>query len=265
LNPADVKDIPKIKNQTNVTYEIGYSGVIAKRLALTVDVYRSDIKDFVSALKLQTPNVFLNKDDLEPVIQQNIDSSQTADDPANGGNGNGTGADELAAIVAGVPIGTVSPQFANDPSLLLTYGNFGNITVYGFDIGAKFYFTEDLRLNATYSFVNKDEFETEGTIIPLNAPRHKVGVSVQYDWKKTGLDIGARWRWQDAFPGNSGVFVGNVKAINQIDGTLTYTLPFLKAMKLNVTVTNILNYRIQEFPGAPNIGRMTMGRVSYTF
>lgn len=275
LNPDDVKDIPKIKNQTTVTYEIGYSGVIANRLSLTFDAYRSDIYDFVSALKLQTPNVFMDYDDLVVVIQQNIDSSQTPslaslitfvfDDPANGGNGNGTGADELAKITSGVPIGTVSPKFADDPSLLLTYGNFGNITVYGFDIGAKFYFTEDLRLGATYSFVNKDEFETEGVIIPLNAPRHKVGVSLQYDWKKTGLDVGLRWRWQDAFPGNSGVYVGPINAINQIDGTITYTLPFLKTMKLNVTVTNILNNRIQEFIGAPYMGRLTMGRISYTF
>lgn len=286
LNPEDVKDIPKIKNQTTVTYEIGYSGIIAKRLALTIDVYRSDIKDFVSALKLQTPNVFMNYGDLVGLIQQNMDSAEVLhptitmngvtftfdgamnlifDLPSRGGNGNGNAADDIARIVAGVPIGTVSPEFANDPSLLLTYGNFGNITVYGFDIGAKYYFSEDLRLSANYSFVNKDEFETEGVIIPLNAPRHKVGVSLQYDWKKIGLDMGMRWRWQDAFPGNSGVFVGNVNAINQIDGTLTYTLPFLKAMKVNLTVSNILNNKIQEFPGAPYLGRMTMGRISYTF
>ena len=88
---------------------------------------------------------------------------------------------------------------------------------------------------------------------------------MQYDWKKTGLDLGLRWRWQDAFPGNSGVYVGNVNAINQIDGTITYTLPFLKTMKLNVTVSNLLNNSIQEFVGAPYMGRLTMGRVSYTF
>lgn len=275
INPQNVKDIPKIKNQTNITYEIGYSGIIAKRLMLTIDAYRSDISDFVSALKLQTPSVFMNYTDLLPLFQERIDSSTAPnfeqilnyvfDNTANGGNGNGTAADELAVITSGVPIGTVSPTVANDPSLLLTFGNFGNITVYGFDVGAKFYFTEDIRLGATYSFVNKDEFETEGVIIPLNAPRHKVNVSLQSDIKKIGLDIGLRWRWQDAFPGNSGVYVGNIRAINQIDGMLTYTLPFLKTMKLNLTVTNILNSNIQEFVGAPYMGRLTMGRISYTF
>lgn len=275
VDPNNLKDIPKIKNQTTVTYEIGYSGIIKDRLMLTIDLYRSDIKDFVSALQLQTPNVFLNYEDLLALFQQRIDSSSAPnfaqilnfvfDNTANGGNGNGTAADELAKLTSGVPIGTVSPQFADDPSLLLTYGNFGNITVYGFDVGAKFYFTENLRIGATYSFVNKDEFITDGILIPLNAPRHKTGVSLQYDWKKIGFDIGLRWRWQDAFPANSGVFVGNVNAINQIDGTLTYTLPFLKAMKLNVTVTNILNNKIREFPGAPYLGRLTIGRLSYTF
>ncbi len=275
LNPSDVKDIPKVKNQSTITYEIGYSGIIKNRLALTIDAYRSDISDFVSGLKLQTPNVFMNYNDLLPVIQQNIDSSQTPslanlikfvfDDPSNGGNGNGTGADELAKLVSGVPIGTVSPTVGTDPALMLTFGNFGHITVYGFDIGAKYYFTENLRFGATYSFVNKNEFKTEGYVVPLNAPRHKVNLSVQYDWKKTGLDLGLRWRWQDAFPGNSGVYVGNVNAINQIDATVTYTLPFLKTMKLNVTVTNVMNNNIREFVGAPYMGRLTMGRISYTF
>ncbi len=275
MQPSDVKDIPKVKNQSTITYEIGYSGIIMQRLALTIDAYRSDISDFVSGLKLQTPNVFMNYNDLIPVIQQNIDSSSTPslanlitfvfDSPSNGGNGNGTGADELAKLVSGVPIGTVSPTVGTDPALMLTFGNFGRITVYGFDIGAKYYLTENLRLGATYSFVNKNEFQTEGYVIPLNAPRHKVNLSIQYDWKKTGLDLGLRYRWQDSFPGNSGVYVGNVNAINQIDATATYTLPFLKAMKLNVTVTNILNNNIREFVGAPYMGRLTMGRVSYTF
>jgi outer membrane receptor for ferrienterochelin and colicins len=275
MQPQDIKDIPKVKNQSTITYEIGYSGIIKERIMLTIDVYRSDISDFVSALKLQTPSVFFNYTDILPLFQQRIDSSNTPnfeqilnfvfDNTTNGGNGNGTAADEIAKLTSGVPIGTVSPTVGTDPSLMLTFGNFGHITVYGFDIGAKYYVTENLRLGATYSFVNKNEFETQGYIIPLNAPRHKVNLSVQYDWKKTGLDLGLRWRWQDAFPGNSGVYVGKINAINQIDGTITYTLPFLKTMKVNVTVTNLLNNSIQEFVGAPYMGRLTMGRLSYTF
>ena len=275
IQAQDVKDLPKVKNQSTITYEIGYSGIIKERIMLTIDAYRTDISDFVSALKLQTPNVFMNYSDLLPVFQQRIDSSTAPnfqqilnfvfDNTANGGNGNGTAADELATLTSGVPIGTVSPTVGTDPALMLTFGNFGRITVYGFDIGAKYYLTENLRFGATYSFVNKNQFETQGITVPLNAPRHKVNLSVQYDWKKTGLDLGLRWRWQDAFPGNSGVYVGNVNAINQIDGTITYTLPFLKTMKLNVTLSNLLNNSIQEFVGAPYMGRLTMGRVSYTF
>lgn len=275
IDPDALKDIAPIKNQTTNTYEIGYNGIIAKRMVLKGDFYRSDIKDFVSPLTLQTPNIFLNQADLQQAIQNNIDNSSAQDielllngvfdNPANGGNGNGTAADELAAIVAGVPIGTAEPEGVSDPSLRLTYGNFGNITVYGFDLEAIYFITEQLKFGATYSHVNKDEFETEGQIIALNAPRHKVNLTTQYDWEKLGLNIGLRWRWQDAFPANSGVYVGEVPALNQLDVSLDYALPFSKRTHVSVTVQNIYDYKLREFVGVPTMGRLTLFRISHTF
>ncbi len=275
IDPNELQDIEPIKNQTTNTYEIGYNGIIGKRMVFKGDFYRSDISDFVSPLTLQTPNIFLNRDDLVQVIQNNIDNSTAPDleaflngiidNPANGGNGNGSAADELADIVAGIPIGTAEPEGVSDPSLRLTYGNFGNITVYGFDLEAIYFLTEKLKLGATYSFVNKDEFETEGQIIALNAPRHKVNLTSQFDIEKIGLNVGLRWRWQDAFPANSGVYVGEVPALNHLDVSLDYTLPFSKRTRVSVTVQNVYNYKLREFVGVPTMGRLTLFRVSHTF
>lgn len=274
IDPNKLQDIPAIKNQTTNTYEIGYNGIIAKRMVLKGDFYRSDIADFVSPLTLQTPNVFLDQEDLEAAIQNNLDNATPGtaglltiifDDPAQGGNGNGTAVDELASFAAGVPIGTVEPDGVDDPSLRLTYGNFGNITVYGFDLEAIYFLTEQLKFGATYSFVNKDEFETEGQVIALNAPRHKVNLTTQYDFEKIGLNIGLRWRWQDAFPANSGVYVGEVPALNQLDVSIDYSLPFSKMTHLSLTVQNAYNYNIREFVGVPTMGRLTLFRISHTF
>ena len=113
--------------------------------------------------------------------------------------------------------------------------------------------------------VNKDEFESDGFIIALNAPRHKFNINGGYKFAKAGFDIGARLRWQDAFPVNSGVYVGNVGAFWTLDANAQYSFWFEKNFKLGVTATNLINYKRAEFVGTPQMGRLVMGRVSYTF
>lgn len=273
VNPDDIQNIEPVGNQITSTYEIGYNGIIAERMVFKADMYRSDISDFVSPLLIQTPNVFFDYQDVYNALSElvansndpNLASYLQALDQSEDGNSNGDGIEEVAALVSGIPLGTVSPEEANDPSVLLTYRNFGNITVYGFDLEAIYYLTEDFKFGATYSFVNKDQFESEGQIIALNAPANKVNLTTQYNIKKIGLNVGLRWRWQDAFPANSGVYVGNVPALNQLDVSLDYTLPFSKMTHLSVTVQNAYNYQIKEFVGVPTMGRLTLFRLSHTF
>lgn len=274
VDPSSVQDIVPVGNQITNTYEIGYNGLIAQRMVVKVDAYRTDIKDFVGPLRIETPNVFLDYGTLYSALNEiasNSSDPQLAadllefDKVENGGNGNGDGLEEVAGFMAGFPLGTVSPQEANDPSVLLTYRNFGQISVYGFDFDLIYFLTEQLKFGATYSFVNKDEFETEGQIIALNAPQHKANVNAAYSLEKIGLSLGLRFRWQAGFPANSGVYVGDVPSLHQMDFNADYALPFSKQTHISLTVQNLYDNKIREFVGVPTMGRLTLARISHTF
>ena len=57
---ADVFDVPLTRSTTTETFELGYKGVIGEKLVVAADLYHTRIKDFVSPIQVQTPNVFLD-------------------------------------------------------------------------------------------------------------------------------------------------------------------------------------------------------------
>ncbi|MFZ9761623.1 MAG: hypothetical protein ACO3DH_09225, partial [Candidatus Kapaibacteriota bacterium] len=73
------------------------------------------------------------------------------------------------------------------------------------------------------------------------------------------------WRWVDAFRMNSGVYVGDVQAYHMLDLNLNYAIPSFQGLSFNLTATNLLDNKVQQFIGAAAIGRMVQGRFTYTF
>ena len=53
-------DIARIEPTITTTAEIGYKGLIGNRLLLAADVYYSEVQDFVTPLRVETPTVFLD-------------------------------------------------------------------------------------------------------------------------------------------------------------------------------------------------------------
>jgi iron complex outermembrane receptor protein len=277
LDPTKIKDLGRLINSPTQTMEIGWNGIIKQKLLASIDVYGQRITDFVSPLTVITPNMFLDPASvaafLQPIIAQNLTGLSGNDIATLNTQFGATNNAELASKIAGfygnvaaqVPFGTVSPNEARENEVILTYGNFGTVNMWGADLGLTFFLSENARIGVTYSFVNKDEFESDGFIIALNAPRHKFNINGGYKFAKAGFDIGARLRWQDAFPVNSGVYVGNVGAFWTLDANAQYSFWFEKNFKLGVTATNLINYKRAEFVGTPQMGRLVMGRVSYTF
>jgi len=289
LDPASVKDFPAVKNSVTQTIELGYKGIINNRLALTVDVYNTRITDFVTPVVTRTPTVFLDGASVAAAVAAEITANMN--DPANvgyralvtaaldtaqvvqgitvNGNSNGDGTEELITLIsaacAQIPFGTVAPTFTNDPSVLLTYSNFGDVSLFGAEIGASYFINDNFKVGANYARVSDDEFETDGITIALNAPKTKVGLSANYTWPKAGLDVGVRYRWQQSFPVNSGVYSGVVDDLEFLDLNVGYALPFSKNTQIALSMQNVLDNQQQMFVGAPALGRFTMLQISHTF
>ena len=290
VDVEDVNDVNPLKPTITQTYEVGYKGILMNKLAFSADVYHSRINDFVGPLVVETPNVFLDAVTLGVSVGEQITVAladpQNAvlnqallafDAPAQGGNGNGSPVDELVKLfVAGtenngpafIPFGTVTPEQAADPNaIMLTYRNYGDISLNGLDLNFTYYLNPSWSFGANYSFVSKDLFENVDGLgdIALNAPKNKFGASFQYLNADLGLGVGLRTRFVAGFPVRSGVYVGDIESYYTIDLNAGYDLPIGPRPRLSLTVQNLLNRRHQQFIGSPEIGRLSMVRLTQTF
>ncbi|RKU36082.1 hypothetical protein C6496_14420 [Candidatus Poribacteria bacterium] len=290
IDVEDVNDVNPLKPTITQTYEAGYKGILMNRLAFSIDVYHSRINDFVGPLVVETPNVFLEATTLGASLgkqitaalanPQNAGLSQALlvfDTPAQGGNNNGSSVDELVGLfVAGtenngpafIPFGTVTPEQAADPNaIMLTYRNYGDISLNGLDLNFTYYLSPSWNFGANYSFVSKDLFEDVDGLgdIALNAPKNKFGASVQYLNANLGLGVGLRTRFVAGFPVRSGVYVGDIESYYTIDLNAGYDLPIGPRPRLSLTVQNLLDRKHRQFIGTPEIGRLSMVRLTQVF
>ncbi len=283
----NISDIGSIKNTVTKTYEIGYKGILSDKLFVTVDVYRSDMKDFVSPITSIAPAVLFDSEavatDLIPTVVENyenlpdllktqLDGLLDGNPDYGDGTMNGTGSDEMAVIVGGatgqLPIGVINPAEADGDAILVSYKNIGDISIMGADLGINYYATDELKLNFNSSWVDKDSIQVDGAqfgYIALNAPKFKMGVGATYSLADAGVDVGLRWRYQDGYPANSGAYVGRVEAIHDMDLDVSWRPNFYKNLQLSTTITNLYNNEQQHFVGTPLIGRLVMFQVSHKF
>ena len=285
---ADVFDVRLTEETITQTFELGYKGIINSKFVIAADFYRTDTKDFVGPLAVETPNVFLDPASLAAALGPAL--ARELAEPANAGvalvvagldqgvpgvvegNGDGSGIDELTEIfvsgAAQIPFGTITPEQAFDPNaVILTYRNFGDVTLYGFDLSLGYYPNDSWNLTGSYSFVDDDFFENLGGIadVALNAPKHKVKVGGQYRVPEKGLRLGAKLRYNGSFPMNSGVFVGDIDSYTVADVSLVYDLPFDEDLSLLVNIDNVFDNEYRSFVGAPEIGRLAYVQLGVRF
>ena len=74
-------DIEKLGPTITETFELGYKGVIKNKLILAADVYQTRIKNFISPLRIETPNVFLAPGPLSEALTDAL--TENLKDPAN--------------------------------------------------------------------------------------------------------------------------------------------------------------------------------------
>ena len=301
---ADATDVPGTESTITQTLEVGYKGILSDDLVVSADVYRTTQEGFVGPLAVETPNVFLDpaslKGALEPALAAQLSNPADADAALAAqvlgaldqislpglieGDKDGSAADELAALFASgaaqIPFGTVSPEQAwedHPTAVLLSYRNFGDITLYGLDLAFGWYPSETWNLTGTYSLVSEDCFQNLSGIdeseencsgiddVALNAARHKFSLGGSWRLPQYDLGLGARWRYTAGFPMNSGVYVGDVEAYNSLDLRSRYDMPFAEGLHLLLSVDNVLDQPYRAFVGAPEVGRLAHAQIGLSF
>jgi iron complex outermembrane receptor protein len=287
FDPISIENIANrtpVKPTITSTIELGYKGILLGQLALDFDLYRSEYDDFVGPLEVITPNVFFNfaqlRDYLRPaLIAQGLDSA-SADFRARV-IANFIAGQPSDKVSTGVPLGTISPDEAINPTdILLTYRNYGEVTLYGYDIGMRLSITNGLILNSAISYVDKNFFANLDNIadLALNAPKFKFSVGAEYRDAGLGINTDIRYRHVDGFPVRSGVYTGEVPGYSTVDLTIGYQFPMLKGLALTISAQNLLTYvdgdesdtspfdrRHTEFVGSASIGRLILARLTYGF
>ncbi len=272
------------------TFEVGYKGLIGDRLLLGVDVYYSEVEDFIGPLSVATANAFMDPTSLGGHIAAEVARLVTigvipaAQAPAL--------TVQLTEAMARIPVGIVTPEQVDpaiqgglDPvTIILTYSNFPKFDIWGADIGATLLATDWLSFSGSYSFSSKDFFTAAElgapTDLALNAPRNKASLAADYHNERLGLSGELRGRYVEGFPVESGVYVGRVKSYTVIDAQASFKMPFSRSTEVTLTVPNLFTFyedpttnesvdvlsgRHQEMVGAPGIGRLVLLRVRQSF
>lgn len=281
LSTLALDRIEPIRESPSTTLEVGYTGLLGDKLLVAADVWWSRKEDLVTPLTIQTPLVLLNPEQLGaylvPRFMADLGYSQAQATAL---------AQQLVPGLAQVPLGVISsPDVdARSAQALVTYVNVDeNIDLWGTDVSATALLGNEFELTGSVSWVNENVWSTQNAgLVTLNAPRFKAGLALDYDNDDTGLFGEIRMRYNDAFPVNSGVYVGTaclnkpgdpvnplqegcVDAYTLFDLNLGYRLPMVQGATVNLLVNNLLDEGYRPFPGSPSLGRMLIARVKYEF
>lgn len=293
LNPStgessfiqDVTDVKPLKQTTSQTFEVGYKGIINDRILIAVDAYYTTKENFIGPLLMETPFVFVPdlQTDLTVAYAAAIGNNQVLagalgqlglSPQAVAGLVVGLAADQLPS--ATTPVAIVQPAENNGgagtpPELLLAYRNFGKLEYFGADISAQVLVNDQLSLFGNVSFVNDDFFDNEeldetntDLALALNAPtfKGKLGGAYRLD---NGFSFNASGGYTEGFPVRSGPYVGEVDSYFLLDIGAGYDVPEVPGLRADLSVSNVLDNEHRQFVGAPQLGRMGMVRLTYSF
>lgn len=246
-----IRNIAPDRRTVTTAFELGYKGVIADRVLVGLDLYRTEITDLFGVPAVATPNVFFNRGELE----QYLTGFMPPDDAAR-----------AAVLLSSIPAGTVAPVESANADLLLVEPQGGAAVLWGADVAVLANLTERLSVGGTYSWVSDDSIANVarvGTIV-LNAPAHKGSLRIDYRDARRGLRGSVQGRAVAGFPVASGRLTGRVRSYVLADASFGVDLPGRRTT-ISLAAYNVLNNRHREFVATPEIGRLAVVRVRTEF
>ena len=289
--PTAVTDIAALKPTISNVLELGYKAIINGKLRFDADVWHDKRNDFYGPLSVESPNVFLDLPTTgaylasSPQWQAFLAQVAAATTPQTAAALNQAIVAGMAGVsgskeFTGVPLGTVVPNspLTQSADIFLTVRNFGDVELWGADFSFDYLVTDTWSFGGMYSWVNKDYFSKEvtkgSTDIALNAPANKAAAYGRFRQGATGLMAEARLRYVAGFPINSGLYYVTPLAADGLsrESINDYTVvdtqigyQFKWGMMAALSIQNLLNRNYQTFVGLPQLGRLVMTRLTYTF
>jgi outer membrane receptor for ferrienterochelin and colicins len=248
------------------TFEAGYKGILADRLLVAVDAWWSHLDDFVGPLHVETPSVFFDPQTVQAFVTGRLQAAVQAGlvTPAQVG--------QIIAGLGSIPVGTVAPDQATSPNLLVTYRNYGELELWGADVSFQLLATDQLSFLGGMSWVNEScfDFNDDGRCsatvdVALNAPETKGSLGARWSDAVLGLTMDGRLRFNGDFPMNSGVYVGDVESYTLLDLNASYKLPWVAGATATITVNNVFDTMHREAVGGAELGRLAVVQLMYRF
>jgi outer membrane receptor for ferrienterochelin and colicins len=236
-NPAlDVEEIRSV--------DIGYSGIFANRIFLTLDYYQNRIENFVTDL-LPGVNPLYPAYQVPPGVHPQVAAQIMATLQAN----------LPASLRAGM---TTLPN--GRPAFVFSYTNAGVVDTSGIEFGVNYYLNNRWLLDFNYSWFDFDivRATVPGDQLFPNAPEHKANAGITY--RQQRWDAGLKYRWVDGFYWAAGVFQGSVPSYDVVNLTANYRIS--DRVAVGTVVSNVLDSNHWESFGGDRLARRALGFVT---
>jgi len=259
-----------LKLEKTEAWEVGYSGVIRGHAFVTVDYYTSKNKDFITDLIPQQGTSLGNpvNADYLPWVSTPEAETTLLGNPAD----NITVAQALRNAVTtvgatgGEPLGFYLAQDIDAAGTTVvvarTYANVGDVDTQGVDFGLQYFFNNQWRLQANYSWfdfkIAEDAQDVEDVLLP-NTPTHKASLS--FSFTRGRWDVSASARWVDDFSWSAGIFQGPVEAYTTADLAASVTLG--EHFRVGVTAANVSDNVHRQTFGGDLLSRRVLTYVDY--
>ena len=206
--------VEAVKPEQLKSIELGYNGLITKKLFFDLSVYYNIYSDFIGYVRVVRPN---------------------------------------GDAVAGEQSGVDALMAGNFTRYHVATNTQQDVNTWGASFGLSYFINPALRMygNYTYSQIDSAGFQ-DGVIPGFNTPEHKVNVGIGGKIYK-GFGFAFNWRWADNYYWESVFASGPVPSYNFADLQFSFEVPRLMST-LRIGGSNIFNQEYIQAYAMPEIG-----------
>jgi outer membrane receptor for ferrienterochelin and colicins len=229
-------EVEKVKG-----HEVGYAGIFGGKVFLTVDLYKSNMTNFVTDL---LPGV-------NPAFAQYTVPGTVPAPVAAGIN------QFLAAALGSRRVGLTTLN--GSPALVLSYANAGEVDTQGGELAVNYYITNRWLIDFNYAHFDFDvKSQQAGDRLLPNAPEQKFNLGLGFRGDK--FDAKATYRWVEEFDWAAGIFVGTIPQYEVVNLSANYR--FTDLLGFGVDISNALDNEHYEAFGGDLLQRRALGFVT---